>query len=126
MRRRLLAAAAAFAALAAVPDATVSPAFAHAQLRRAVPPVDGTVAVSPAEIVLSFSEAVEPRFSTIEVKDRTGARVDNGPPHLAGDDGTRLAVALKTLPPGDYTVVWHATSVDTHRTEGRFRFTVGP
>jgi copper resistance protein C len=35
-------------------------------------------------------------------------------------------VDLPRLPPGTYTVVWHVTSVDTHKTEGRFDFTVVP
>jgi len=30
------------------------------------------------------------------------------------------------LPPGIYTVIWHVTSIDTHKTEGRYQFTVGP
>lgn len=102
------------------------PAFAHALLRGALPPVGGSVTAVPAEVVLSFSEAVEPRFSTIVVQDAAGARVDAGEPHLVNGDGKRLAVSLKATPPGAYTVIWHAISVDTHRTEGTFRFTVQP
>ncbi|MGA3399614.1 MAG: copper resistance protein CopC [Acetobacteraceae bacterium] len=30
------------------------------------------------------------------------------------------------LPAGQYTVIWHVTSVDTHKTEGRFTFSVAP
>jgi methionine-rich copper-binding protein CopC len=30
------------------------------------------------------------------------------------------------LKPGVYTVHWHAVSVDTHRTQGSFQFTVRP
>ncbi len=37
-----------------------------------------------------------------------------------------LVVALPKLPNGVYTVVWHVTSVDTHKTEGRYQFTIGP
>ena len=91
-----------------------------------MPPVGSTVKAAPTEVVLTFSEAVEPRFSTIAVQDSAGARVDAGDPHLVNGDGKRLAVALKAAPPGIYTVIWHATSVDTHRTEGTFRFTVKP
>jgi methionine-rich copper-binding protein CopC len=35
-------------------------------------------------------------------------------------------VALPKLAPGLYTVIWHIASVDTHRTEGRFQFTIRP
>ena len=40
-------------------------------------------------------------------------------------DGTELRVPLKTLPPGTYTVRWRVLSVDTHRTQGSFSFSVG-
>ena len=32
----------------------------------------------------------------------------------------------RPLPPGVYTVNWHAVSVDTHHTQGSFNFTVAP
>ena len=35
---------------------------------------------------------------------------------------SRTMAEAKALPPGDYTVAWRATSVDTHRTEGRYGF----
>ena len=37
-----------------------------------------------------------------------------------------LMVKLKPLSPGIYSVAWHVTSVDTHKTEGHFTFTVKP
>jgi hypothetical protein len=33
---------------------------------------------------------------------------------------------VKPLMPGVYQVHWHVISVDTHRTEGNFSFTVAP
>jgi methionine-rich copper-binding protein CopC len=33
---------------------------------------------------------------------------------------------LKPLKPGRYRVTWHAVSVDTHRTEGKYNFLVVP
>jgi len=44
-------------------------AHAHAHLRQAEPPVGGTVRSAPAQVDLTFSEAVEPRFSTVAVTD---------------------------------------------------------
>ena len=44
-------------------------AHAHAHLRQAEPPVGGTVRSAPAQVDLTFSEAVEPRFSTVVVTD---------------------------------------------------------
>ena len=101
------------------------PAGAHAFLKTASPPVGSTVRQAPGEVALRFTEGVEPAFSTITVQDAGGAELSTGPVH-AGADGSGLAVGLKPLPPGTYTVTWHAVSVDTHRTEGRFSFTVAP
>ena len=106
--------------------AAASPAFAHALLRKAVPGVGSTVHTPPATVTLTFSEGVEPTFSTIAVTDATGARFDSGDPQTAPGDAKTLIVALKKLPAGSYTVEWHATSVDTHKTEGKFTFAVAP
>ena len=101
------------------------PACAHAFLKTATPAVGSTLHQAPAAVTITFAEGVEPAFSTITVQDASGARVDDGKPHLAGDD-TRRAVGLKTLTSGAYRVEWHATATDTHKTSGTFTFTVGP
>ncbi|MEA2727937.1 MAG: copper resistance protein [Acetobacteraceae bacterium] len=98
-------------------------AFAHAFLDRASPAVGSEVSGSPPRLDLTYTEPVEPLFSTVEVTDANGARVDEGRP-ATQDDGRVLSVKLKTLPPGVYAVTWHVTSVDTHKTEGHFTFTV--
>jgi copper resistance protein C len=101
-----------------------SPAFAHAFLERASPPVGSEIAASPPELSMTFTEGVEPLFSTIEVRAATGTVVSTGTPHVVPDNNRRLAIELPKLPRGTYTVIWHATSVDTHKTEGSYRFTV--
>lgn len=103
-----------------------SPAFAHAFLQRASPPVGSELPVSPSAVTITYTEGVEPDFSTIEVDNAQGTRVDKADPHLLDSDQTKLSVSLPKLPPGEYTVIWHATSVDTHKTEGRFTFSVSP
>ena len=100
-------------------------AFAHAFLDRASPAVGSEVSGSPPALNLTYTEPVEPLFSTVEVTNAGGARVDEGKPTPL-DDGRVLSVKLKALPPGDYHVAWHVTSVDTHKTEGHFTFTVKP
>ena len=101
-------------------------AFAHAYLKTAVPPKNGTVRSAPTEVVIDYTEGVEPKYSTIEVQDSTGARVDTGDVHGATGNDKRLIVGLKPLSPGKYKVIWHATSTDTHKTQGTYRFTVTP
>ena len=78
---------------------------------------------SPPALLLTYTEPVEPLFSTVHVTDASGARVDQGTP-TPEDGGRALSIALKPLSSGAYTVEWHVTSVDTHKTEGHFTFTV--
>jgi methionine-rich copper-binding protein CopC len=99
------------------------PACAHAFLKTATPAVGSTVQQPPSQVVIDFTEGVEPKFSTITVQDAAGAEVGTGDAHLQGGN-THLALAVKTLPAGTYKVTWHATAVDTHKTEGSFTFTV--
>ena len=109
------------AALLALAPAT---AFAHAHLKSSQPVADSTVK-APVEVVIDFTEGVEPRFSTIEVLDPAGSHLESGAVHTAPADNKHLSVTVKPLQPGTYTVRWHATATDTHKTEGEFRFTVG-
>jgi methionine-rich copper-binding protein CopC len=98
-------------------------ALAHAFLDGAVPRVGSEIPAAPAAVTLHFTQGVEPAFSTIQVQDPSGASVTDGTPHTQGDS-THLAVTLKKLGAGVYTVIWHVVSVDTHKTQGKFHFTV--
>lgn len=100
-------------------------AFAHAQLKGAHPGVGATVS-APRTISLEFSEGVVPSFSGVTLRDGSGKSVTLGKPANAGGRATLAAPVLGSLQPGTYTVTWHAVSVDTHRTQGSFRFTVAP
>lgn len=106
--------------------AGASTAFAHAHLTTAAPAPGSTVATPPTEVAITFDEEVEAKYCAIAVTDAKGARVDAGKAHLAGGDELHLAVALKPVAAGTYTVVWHATSTDAHKTQGTFAFTVAP
>ncbi|MGA2793916.1 MAG: copper homeostasis periplasmic binding protein CopC [Roseiarcus sp.] len=102
-------------------------AFAHAQLQKAVPAVGGTAIAAPTEIRLKFSEGVEPRFSGITLTTEAGVAQPTGQPSVDPADDSVLVVKIgQALKPGVYTVTWHAVSVDTHRTQGAFNFTVAP
>jgi methionine-rich copper-binding protein CopC len=106
--------------------ATPQAVWAHAMLMKAEPAVGSSVTPAPAQITLHYSEGVEPLFTTVVVTDAAGVRVDSGSPKIAPGDPKTLLVGLKPLKPGDYTVDWHVTSVDTHKTQGHFSFTVAP
>ena len=97
-------------------------AEAHAFLDHAEPRVGSTVPAAPRELVLSYTQNMEPAFSSVEVSDANGARVDLGKPKISA---STMRVGLKPLPPGTYRVRWQVLSVDTHTTEGSFTFHVG-
>jgi methionine-rich copper-binding protein CopC len=97
-------------------------AHAHAMLDRASPAVGSTVASAPREVSLTFSQNLEAAFSSVRVTDANGARVDQGKPQISGNT---MRIGLKSLSQGTYRVRWQALSVDTHKTEGSFTFTVG-
>jgi len=96
-------------------------AHAHAYLDHASPRVGSTVRTAPRQVTLSFSQKLESSFSSAQVTDASGARVDQG----ARVSGTQINVSVKPLPPGTYRVHWKVLSVDTHTTEGNFTFRVG-
>jgi methionine-rich copper-binding protein CopC len=102
--------------------AAATTADAHAFLDHAEPRVGSTTPAAPKEVVLFFSQNIEPAFSEVEVSDANGARVDQGKPNVSA---TTMRIGLKPLPPGLYRVRWHVLSVDTHSTEGNFTFQVG-
>jgi|SRR5580698_1188540 methionine-rich copper-binding protein CopC len=102
--------------------ATGSTAQAHAFLDHASPLVGSTVQSAPHEVVLTFTQNLEPAFSTVEVTDGSGGRVDQG---KASVSGNTMRIGLKSISVGSYKVNWHALSVDTHSTQGSFSFTVG-
>jgi copper resistance protein C len=100
----------------------IGAAHAHAALDHATPIAGSTVATAPREVVMTFTQSLEPAFSTVQVTDSKGARVDQGAPQISG---VTMRIALQPLAPGSYRVHWHAVSADTHSTQGDFSFTVG-
>ena len=97
-------------------------AHAHAFLDHASPLVGSTVASAPREVSLTFTQNLEAAFSSVQVTGPNGARVDAGKPQISGNT---MHVGLKAAGTGTYHVRWHALSVDTHKTEGSFTFSVG-
>jgi methionine-rich copper-binding protein CopC len=118
---RLLAATIALASLFMAPAVVL----AHAFLDHADPAVGSTVPASPSVLHLWFTQELEPAFSWATVTDRSGATVNDGSATIDPSSKSELDVKLKQLPAGTYTVKWHALSVDTHTTEGDFKFNVG-
>ena len=106
--------------------AAAAPAFAHAHLAKSEPAKGAVLHTVPTTVILWFTEKLEPAFSTVEVLDGSGKRVDEGKATVDPADHTVLRIALKALPPGTYKAVWRVVSVDSHSTNGDFTFKVAP
>jgi copper resistance protein C len=100
-------------------------AFAHAHLVRATPAVGGTVQSAPTEVMLRFSEKLEPKFSSVIVRDSAGKQVSKGEATVDKSDRMVIRASLPPLEPGVYKVEWRAMSADTHKINGDFTFQVG-
>jgi len=101
-----------------------SHAFAHAFLDHAMPGVGTSVAASPSELELTFTEGVVVAFSGVRVATVSGAAIPVGRPTV-GPENTLHVRLGRPLKPGTYVVSWHVVSVDTHHTQGTYKFTVG-
>ena len=122
--------------------------FAHSSLVASTPADDSTVKKSPSQISLTFSEEVEPQFSTFVVyplgqeKDHEALEKQADallPQVLSAPDGKQIdaqlttqeasdtmTLALPQLKPGSYAVMWRALSVDTHTVQDLMVFTYQP
>jgi methionine-rich copper-binding protein CopC len=101
-------------------------ALAHARLLHAVPKVGETDRVSPVELRLAFSEGIDLPKSSVAVTGPAGP-VTVGPIRLDPRDPRVVVVPLGSrLATGAYRVIWNATSVDTHHTDGDYAFKVAP
>jgi hypothetical protein len=101
-----------------------APACAHAFLDHAMPPVGSAVRTAPRELSLWFTENLEPTFSSVTVTDDQGHTV-SGKARVDAHDHRIMHVPLKALGPGRYRVTWRVLSVDTHKTDGNYGFTIG-
>jgi methionine-rich copper-binding protein CopC len=99
-----------------------APAWAHAYPAVSVPNNGAIVKEAPRELRIQFTEGVEVSFSQITVKGPKGDVVSQGKLRQLADD--TLAIDLKPLSAGNYSVEWQVLSVDTHITDGALRFTV--
>ncbi|MEW5989630.1 MAG: copper resistance protein CopC, partial [Chloroflexota bacterium] len=82
------------------------PVLAHANLVTADPAPNTVLEQSPPQVVIRFTEPLEPEFSAIQVLDVLGQGVDSGDSRQDTNDPTVLIVSLPPLPDGTYTVVW--------------------
>ena len=98
-------------------------AFAHAHPKSTTPAADST-GPAPSKISITFSEAVEPKFSSIKLTDLEGKSVDSETSTPVPGDPTTITLAVPALHAGTYVVHWSNVSVDGHHLQGSYKFTV--
>lgn len=104
---------------------TTSSAFAHAHLQQQSPAADTEVSAAPQALTLRFSEGIEAKFSGITLTGPQHETLQTGPGVVSEKDDKQLTVPLMhALKPGRYTVNWHVVSVDGHKTQGQYHFSV--
>jgi methionine-rich copper-binding protein CopC len=98
------------------------PASAHTRLSGAAPAAGSTVE-PVAEVVLDFTDEVQPDLSTVAVTGPDGADRSSGAPVL--QDGTRVVQALAApLAAGRWTVAYRVVARDGHPVVGSHVFDV--
>ncbi|WP_134698818.1 CopD family protein [Ammoniphilus sp. YIM 78166] len=97
-------------------------ALAHAYPSKSIPAQESKLQQSPPEIRVQFSEKIDTNLSHMTLRDAKGNVI---PTEKLSEDGLWLILKNPPLEPGVYTVHWQTLSLDTHTTEGRFRFSVG-
>ncbi|WP_320782667.1 copper resistance CopC/CopD family protein [Streptomyces sp. CRN 30] len=104
--------------------AGAGPASAHAALTGSDPQQGAVVEEAPAQVSLTFSEAVALSDGAVRVYDPKGEQVDTGTTSDLG--GNTYAVDLHAgLPDGTFTVTYQVVSADSHPVSGAFTFSVG-
>ena len=100
-----------------------SPVLAHAELVSASPGPGDIVEGSPAELVATFNQDLDPSRTSLEVRDASGSTVARG--GELGDGPREFRLALPELAPGEYEVRWTSYSAeDGELARDSYTFTV--
>src|ERR1041385_5148903 len=95
-------------------------AQAHAAVVGTNPRQGSVVTDPPSEVVVTFTESVQPVVSRISVIAPDGKRADTGRPRVVGDD---LHIPVRTDgPQGTYLVSFRVISADSHPVGGGFTY----
>ncbi|MDQ3127708.1 MAG: copper resistance protein CopC [Chloroflexota bacterium] len=98
----------------------------HAELSTVTPADTSTVGGSPPEIVMTFTEDLDPGRSSIRLVDSAGTLVVEGGAVDPNSMTMRLAVPAN-LAPGTYTIRWTSFSTeDNEQDRGTTTFTLTP
>ncbi|GIF77240.1 copper resistance CopC family protein [Asanoa siamensis] len=100
-----------------------APAWAHNELTSSAPADGARLATAPGQVVLTFTQRLDQRYTQIVVTDGHRAPMPAQPPTVSG---TSAILDLDgDLPDGGYTVAYRVVSPDGHPVQGALRFSVG-
>src|SRR3954452_10868917 len=101
-------------------------AEAHADLVRSTPAAGALLDAAPKELVLEFSEGLDPAFSRVQLYNSKNQVINSGPGTIDPAAPTIIHLTLGELPKDSYTALWRSRSAaDGHVTEGSVPFGVG-
>jgi methionine-rich copper-binding protein CopC len=107
--------------------ASVDVARAHAHLHLSDPAKEAVTSISPPELTLHFTEALEIPLCKIDLKNALSGEVVklSKPTQLENDPKSlRVVVMDKSLKNDVYKVNWKVVSTDGHKMQGDYQFTV--
>jgi len=96
---------------------------AHTHVEKSSPEDGAHLTAAPKTVEVWFSSKVAAEWSTIEVTDANGQRMDKGVV-TSGDDPKHLSVELQPLATGNYEVKLNVISGDGHRVKHSFFFSL--
>lgn len=100
-----------------------APAFGHAAFVSGNPGPGDEVVGSPEELVIKFSQNLDPSRTSLEVRDTSGVSLARG--GELGQGPREFRLALPELAPGDYEVRWASFSAeDGELARDSYTFTV--
>ncbi|GEM30987.1 hypothetical protein NN3_19940 [Nocardia neocaledoniensis NBRC 108232] len=112
--------AAAFTAILAALALTAGPAAAHAALASSDPADGARIDTAPAQVNLTFNEAIQSTFAALTVVGPDGQHYERSEPKT---QGKILSTDLTGLgPAGVYTVGFRVVSEDGHPIQGSYTF----
>lgn len=100
-----------------------STVHAHAYMDQSSPKQESELSEAPKEIRIKFTEKIDTKLSKATLLDASSRVIKT---KLTGEEGIWLVLTVADpLPDGVYKVEWQALSLDTHVTDGSFRFSAG-
>jgi copper resistance protein C len=94
---------------------------AHLEVARTLPANEATVAETPNQVQVWFTQQPSPRVSLLQMNG-PGGEVPLGELQINREDRSIAAVVGGTLTPGSYEVTWRTAGDDGHVMRGTFTF----